>query len=143
MANKSLTPEERATYSALLAILQTHTDAHGISHRPYGLDWINFERLMYRLLILRGVARAGDRIPADPWVLFLDNYAPRDVRRSPSEEGRVEVAFFPSSILLSTDNSTRPRSTRTDSNSHVHFDHTAVERDPSQRRSPQIPRYFQ
>ncbi|PYH45541.1 uncharacterized protein BP01DRAFT_267139, partial [Aspergillus saccharolyticus JOP 1030-1] len=74
----------------------------GISHRPYGLDWIHFERLMYRLMILHGQARPGDRIPADPWVLFLDRYAPRSVRRSPSEEGRVEVAYFPSSILLSS-----------------------------------------
>ncbi|RAH64188.1 uncharacterized protein BO66DRAFT_246544 [Aspergillus aculeatinus CBS 121060] len=193
----TLTEQLHTTYDALLRILYTHTDAQGISHRPYGLDWIDFERLMYRLLLLQGVARPGDRIAHDPWVLFLDRYAPRSVRRSPSEAGRVEVAFFPSSILQSPSSGSAPRlvsggveqgrrgvngyadgSTgsngyangngytgsngyassngnppingdsagprpRVDSNGHVHFDHTAVQRDPSQRRSPSIPRYFQ
>ncbi|PYI27529.1 hypothetical protein BP00DRAFT_450206 [Aspergillus indologenus CBS 114.80] len=192
----TITEQLQTTYDALLRILYTHTDAQGISHRPYGLDWIDFERLMYRLLLLQGLARPGDRIAHDPWVLFLDRYAPRSVRRSPSEAGRVEVAFFPSSILQSPSSGSPPRlvsvgavpggvdggrrsvngttngytngytngnttsrndsnkyapmngdSTgprpRVDSNGHVHFDHTAVQRDPSQRRSPSIPRYFQ
>ncbi|PYI15472.1 hypothetical protein BO86DRAFT_396296 [Aspergillus japonicus CBS 114.51] len=184
----TITEQLQTTYDALLRILYTHTDAQGISHRPYGLDWIDFERLMYRLLLLQGLARPGDRIAHDPWVLFLDRYAPRSVRRSPSEAGRVEVAFFPSSILQSPSSGSPPRlvsvgvvqrggdggrrsvngttngyttsrndsnnyapmnsdstgtRARVDSNGHVHFDHTAVQRDPSQRRSPSIPRYFQ
>ncbi|OJK05043.1 hypothetical protein ASPACDRAFT_1884638 [Aspergillus aculeatus ATCC 16872] len=177
----TLTKQLQTTHDALLRILYTHTDAQGISHRPYGLDWIDFERLMYRLLLLQGLARPGDRIAHDPWLLFLDRYAPRSVRRSPSEAGRVEVAFFPSSILQSPSSGSPPRLVsgsveqgrrsvngyingdgytgsngyapingdsagprpRVDSNGHVHFDHTAVQRDPSQRRSPSIPRYFQ
>ncbi|PYH93631.1 hypothetical protein BO71DRAFT_327184 [Aspergillus ellipticus CBS 707.79] len=159
--------EIQITMTALRAILQRHTDLRGIVHRPYGLDWIEFERHMYRLLLLNGFIRPGDRLPTDPWELFLAEYAPYGVRRASSEETHAAAAataagatgYFPTSILVAHTPSASPPARGMENggqinaaeqvpgprrNHRVRFDDDVVERNGSTaRRVPGgIPRYF-
>lgn len=71
----------------------------GHSRRPSGADWIQFDRLIHRLLILRGTIKMDEKIPEDPWQLFLNEYEPIDTTR-PIMEEPSPFQSYPNSILL-------------------------------------------
>lgn len=55
---------------------------------------------MYRLLVLRGTINIGDKVPEDPWELFLSEYVPANTRRPDYEKMPSSFQSFPQSILL-------------------------------------------
>lgn len=71
----------------------------GRSRRPSGADWIQFDRLVHRLLILRGTIKMDEKVPEDPWQLFLNEYAPVDTTH-PTMEKPSPFQSYPNSILL-------------------------------------------
>ncbi|KAF7117156.1 hypothetical protein CNMCM5793_005876 [Aspergillus hiratsukae] len=98
MAN---TEQERQKILFTLShIFWSNTDVStGITHKPYGVAWITLERNMYRLCVLQGKVRDGDKVPADPWEMFLREFAPRAKVKRPVGERLPSAQFFPSSIL--------------------------------------------
>ncbi|RAK98309.1 uncharacterized protein BO80DRAFT_504223 [Aspergillus ibericus CBS 121593] len=90
------THEIQTTLTTLTLILHRHTTPDGTAHRPYGTDWIVFVRAMHRLLVLQGLISPTDRLPMDPWEMFLDEYAPR----RPGGAVREGAAFYPTGILV-------------------------------------------
>ncbi|PWY90157.1 hypothetical protein BO70DRAFT_359152 [Aspergillus heteromorphus CBS 117.55] len=146
--------EIQTILDSLRAILQRHTNSQGVVHRPYGVDWVNFERHVYRLLVLHGFIRPGDRVPKDPWEVFLTEFAPQGVRRSPYEESNMSTAYFPTSILVSSSPTQRMgighssnlepiRQSQSPSMNHVRFQEDVLERNGASRRLPSgIPRSF-
>ncbi|KAA8646379.1 hypothetical protein EYZ11_008669 [Aspergillus tanneri] len=84
-----------ATITALRGLVWKHTGRDGIPHRPYGCDWVEFERFIYRLLVLRGLIKDGDRVPEDPWEMYLSEFGPFLPPHHPLN--------FPNSILVTRD----------------------------------------
>lgn len=64
------------------------------------MQWLDLERNVYRLLVLHGTINIGDKVPEDPWELFLSEYAPANTRRPDYEKMPSSFQSFPQSILL-------------------------------------------
>lgn len=91
-----------AILSTLAIIYWRYTDpSTGISNKPHGLDWICVERSIYRLLVLRGTIKLGDKFYENPWHLYLNEYAPAGMRRSISL-GQGQSHIFQSSTLMAS-----------------------------------------
>ncbi|EAW09827.1 uncharacterized protein ACLA_040430 [Aspergillus clavatus NRRL 1] len=126
----------------LTHIYRSNTDhSTGITHKPYGVDWINLERTLYRLLVLQGKVRNGDKVPEDPWEVFLREFTPLSIQR-PAGTRQPSTPYFPSSILRSSVEGQQQRQQR-DHEQHVRFEVPAVRRSGEERRhSGPIPRFF-
>ena len=94
--------EIQAIVSHLKCVYWHHTDTHtGITYKPHGAQWLDVERNVHRLLVLRGTINLGDKVPEDPWELFLSEYAPANTRRPDCEKlPSSPYQSFPRSILL-------------------------------------------
>lgn len=94
--------EIQAIVSHLKCVYWHHTDTHtGITYKPHGAQWLDVERNVHRLLVLRGTINLGDKVPEDPWELFLSEYAPANTRRPDCEKmPSASYQSFPQSILL-------------------------------------------
>ncbi|PYI10260.1 hypothetical protein BO78DRAFT_415014 [Aspergillus sclerotiicarbonarius CBS 121057] len=99
------THEIQRTLTNLHIILHRNTTPDGIYHRPYGTDWVAFFHNFRRLLILRGLITHADRLPMDPWEMFLDEYAPRRPEPEASEGAVQNVAAVASSSSSSSSSS--------------------------------------
>lgn len=71
----------------------------GFTHRPQGADWVQLDHLVHRLLVLRGTVKMDEKVPEDPWELYLSEYAPVGTRRPAMEKPPVSQSN-PNSILL-------------------------------------------
>jgi hypothetical protein len=92
--------ERQKILTTLSHIFWSNTDTStGITHKPYGVAWITLERNMYRLCVLQGKVRDGDKVPEDPWEMFLREFAPRAMVKRPVGERLPSAGCFPSSIL--------------------------------------------
>jgi hypothetical protein len=92
--------ERQKILTTLSHIFWSNTDTStGITHKPYGVGWITLERNMYRLCVLQGKVRDGDKVPEDPWEMFLREFAPRAMVKRPVGERLPSAGCFPSSIL--------------------------------------------
>ncbi|KAI9928925.1 hypothetical protein ASPWEDRAFT_37170 [Aspergillus wentii DTO 134E9] len=91
--------EIQQTIYNLYHIFWTNTDHDGITHKPFGLDWISLERNMHRLLVLRGIIKDGEIVQQDPWDMFTTEFAPKHTILSSSVK-QPSQPYFPSSILL-------------------------------------------
>ncbi|RHZ57376.1 hypothetical protein CDV55_104578 [Aspergillus turcosus] len=92
--------ERQKILTTLSHIFWSNTDVStGITHKPYGVAWITLERNMYRLCVLQGKVRDGDKVPEDPWEMFLREFAPRAKVKRPVGERLPSAQYFPSSIL--------------------------------------------
>lgn len=97
--------EIQTILSHLTVIYWRNTDTTtGLTHRPYGADWIQLDHLVHRLLILRGTVKMDEKTPEDPWDLFLNEYAPINTRRPATEKLPADQSY-PNSILLRSSSS--------------------------------------
>lgn len=100
--------EIQSILSALNFLYRRCTDpSTSITHRPHGVDWICVERCVYRLLVLRGTIAMDEKVPEDPWDLYLNEYAPTGTRRSMSlGQSQGQVVQSPISMPSTTSAST-------------------------------------
>lgn len=127
--------------SHLTFIYWCNTDSStGLTHKPYGNDWVTFERNVYRLLVLRGTINMGDKIQEDPWELFLNEYAPVNTRRPACEKYQSSslssYQSYPNSILLAPSTG-QQQSTRQNAQSAQQGDHCAGEQSQQQQQGTQ------
>ncbi|EAL92322.1 uncharacterized protein AFUA_3G12610 [Aspergillus fumigatus Af293] len=139
--------ERQQILTSLSHIFWSNTDVStGITHKPYGVDWINFERNMYRLCVLQGKVRDGDKVPEDPWEMFLRELAP--LTKRPAGQPQPSTAYFPTSILRSSvgnanANASGGPSAGQDGQHHVRFEVPLLRRSDENRRNVgRIPRYL-
>ncbi|RHZ62946.1 uncharacterized protein CDV56_105656 [Aspergillus thermomutatus] len=139
MANSE--QERQKILANLSHIFWSNTDVStGITHKPYGVDWINLERNMYRLCVLQGKVRDGDKVPEDPWEMFLREFAP--LTKRPAGHRQPPTAYFPSSILRSSAGNANA-SAGQDGQQRVRFEVPLLRRsDENRRNSGPIPRYL-
>jgi hypothetical protein len=137
--------ERQKILATLSHIFWSNTDVStGITHKPYGVDWINLERNMYRLCVLQGKVRDGNKVPEDPWEMFLREFAP--LTKRPAGQRQLSTAYFPSSILQSSVGNATATATASaghDGQPHVRFEVPLVRRSDENRRNVgRIPRYL-
>ncbi|EAW21306.1 uncharacterized protein NFIA_064700 [Aspergillus fischeri NRRL 181] len=141
--------ERQKILTSLSHIFWSNTDVStGITHKPYGVDWINLERNMYRLCVLQGRVRDGDKVPEDPWEMFLREFAP--LTKRPAGQRQPSTAYFPSSILRSSVRNANANASASASASagqggqlHVRFEVPLLRRSDEDRRNVgRIPRYL-
>jgi hypothetical protein len=142
--------ERQKILTTLSHIFWSNTDiSTGITHKPYGVDWINLERNMYRLCVLQGKVCDGDKVPEDPWEMFLREFAP--LTKRPAGQRQPSTAYFPSSILRSpvgNANANASASASASANAgqgqhHVRFEVPLLRRSDENRRNlGRIPRYL-
>ncbi|GAQ04223.1 hypothetical protein ALT_1544 [Aspergillus lentulus] len=139
--------ERQKILATLSHIFWSNTDiSTGITHKPYGVDWINLERNMYRLCVLQGKVRDGDKVPEDPWEMFLREFAP--LTKRPAGQRQPSTAYFPSSILRSSvgnvnANAGGSASAGQGGQLHVRFEVPLLRRSDENRQNlGRIPRYL-
>lgn len=95
----------------------------GCSRRPSGVDSIQIDRLVHRLLVLRGSIKMDDKVPMDPWQLFLDEYAPGGTTMDDPVIEKPAFQSYPNSILL---RSTSSSSSTASDHGHQHSNTTTT-----------------
>lgn len=91
--------------TALSTLAMNHRDEQGVLRRPEGKHWDMLTLCMHRLFVLRGMIPAGvDRLPGDPWELFLDEFG----RREAPPPVVVKGVVAPSASILASSASAPP-----------------------------------
>ena len=97
--------EIQSILSHLTVIYWRNTNTStGFTHKPQGADWVQLDRLVHRLLVLRGTIKMDEKVPEDPWELYLSEYAPVGTRR-PAMEKPPASQSYPNSILMRSSSS--------------------------------------